>query len=175
VVGIPGQTFESLADDLLLFRELDLEMVGCGPFLPHPETPLGQQPAADSLQPGVPSPLRGEGKGEGGSAESQVPNTDVMTLKVVALVRMFCPDANIPSTTALATANKESGRELGLQRGANVWMPNLTPLKYRVMYEIYPGKAKAPDTAEEFHETLLTTLAVLGRRPGRGPGGRGKN
>ncbi len=158
MVGIPGQTFESLAGDLLLFRELDLEMVGCGPFLPHPETPLGEGPGAGDW---------GLGKDT-----DQVPNTDVMTLKVVALVRMFCPDANIPSTTALATANKESGRELGLQRGANVWMPNLTPLKYRVLYEIYPGKAKAPDTAEEFHEKLLATLAALGRRPGKGPGGQ---
>jgi len=157
MVGIPGQTYESLADDLFLFRELDLEMIGCGPFVPHPETPLGVM-----------------GNREWGMGKEQVPNTDTMTLKVVALARLLCPLANIPSTTALATINREKGRELGLLSGANVWMPNLTPQKYRVLYEVYPGKAKAPDTAEVFHEELVATLAALGRRPGKGPGGAKK-
>jgi len=150
MVGIPGQTYESLVDDIMLFRDLDLEMIGCGPFVPHPDTPLGQMT----------------------NDEAQVPATDTMTTKVVALTRLVCPDANIPSTTALATVNREHGRELGLERGANVWMPNLTPLKYRVLYEIYPGKAKVIDTAEEFHQNLLATLAHIGRVPGKGPGGR---
>jgi biotin synthase len=157
MVGIPGQSYESLADDIMLFRDLDLEMIGCGPFVPHPETPLGRE-AAQKLQ--TPNP------------ELQVPGTDLMTTKVVALTRLVCPDANIPSTTALATVNREHGRELGLERGANVWMPNLTPLKYRVLYEIYPGKAKVIDTAEVFHQNLLATLERIGRVPGKGPGGR---
>ena len=71
-----------------------------------------------------------------------------MVYKAVALTRLVCPEANIPSTTALATINKESGRELGLQRGANIVMPNLTPPKYRVLYEIYPDKACVNETAE---------------------------
>ncbi len=154
MVGIPGQTFASLADDIMLFRELDLEMIGCGPFVPHPDTPLG-----------MPDPNRR-------TLPDQVPATDTMTTKVVALTRLVCPDANIPSTTALATVNREHGRELGLMRGANVWMPNLTPLRYRALYEIYPGKASAPDTAEVFHEKLLATLAAIGRVPGKGPGSR---
>jgi len=155
MVGIPGQTYESLADDILLFRELDLDMVGCGPFIPHPDTPLGnsQYPIPDS--------------------RPQVPATDVMTTKVVALTRLACPDANIPSTTALATVNRERGRELGLERGANVWMPNLTPLEYRRLYDIYPGKAAVIDTAEQYHDNLLAVLAAFGRVPGEGPGGRG--
>ncbi|MBN2464899.1 [FeFe] hydrogenase H-cluster radical SAM maturase HydE, partial [candidate division WOR-3 bacterium] len=152
MVGIPGQTYESLADDIMLFRDLDMDMVGCGPFVPHPDTPLGHSGTQ--------------------SLESQVPTTDTMSTKVVALTRLVCPDANIPSTTALATVNQERGRELGLERGANVWMPNLTPPKYRALYEIYPGKTKVIDTAEEFHENLLATLASMGRVPGRGPGGR---
>lgn len=152
MVGIPGQGYESLADDIMLFHDLDLEMIGCGPFVPHPATPLGQS----SVQ----------------SPDSQVPATDLMTTKVVALTRLVCPDANIPSTTALATVNREHGRELGLERGANVWMPNLTPLKYRALYEIYPGKVKVSDTAEEFHRNLLDTLKRIGREPGKGPGGR---
>jgi biotin synthase len=152
MVGIPGQSYDSLADDIMLFRELDLEMIGCGPFVPHPDTPLGQSGAT--------------------SPESQVPATDTMTTKVVALTRLVCPEANIPSTTALATVNREHGREMGLERGANVWMPNLTQLKYRALYEIYPGKAKVIDTAEEFHQNLLATLLRIGRVPGKGPGGR---
>jgi biotin synthase len=161
MVGIPGQSYESLADDIMLFRDLDLEMIGCGPFVPHPDTPLGNlQSAICNL------------KSEMAGPQVQVPATDLMTTKVVALTRLVCPDANIPSTTALATVNREHGRELGLERGANVWMPNLTPLTYRALYEIYPGKAKVIDTAEQFHENLLATLQRIGRVPGKGPGGR---
>jgi biotin synthase len=157
MVGIPGQSYESLADDVMLFRDLDLEMIGCGPFVPHPETPLGKMTSDECRMT---------------SDRTQVPPTDTMTTKVVALTRLVCPDANIPSTTALATVNREHGRELGLERGANVWMPNLTPLKYRALYEIYPGKAKVIDTAEEFNQNLLSTLQHIGRVPGKGPGGR---
>jgi biotin synthase len=161
MVGIPGQRYESLTDDIMLFRDLDLEMIGCGPFVPHPDTPLGNlQSAICNL------------KSEMAGPQVQVPATDLMTTKVVALTRLVCPDANIPSTTALATVNREHGRELGLERGANVWMPNLTPLTYRALYEIYPGKAKVIDTAEQFHENLLATLQRIGRVPGKGPGGR---
>jgi len=64
-----------------------------------------------------------------------------MTYKVIALTRFVCPEANIPSTTALASLNKADGREFGLMRGANIVMPKLTPPQYRVMYEIYPNKA----------------------------------
>ncbi len=179
MVGIPGQSFESLADDIMLFRNLDLDMVGCGPFVPHPDTPLGQvvipsEPregarflvSSDSLE------MTERGESRNLSVNPQVPATDLMTTKVVALTRLVCPDSNIPSTTALATVNREHGRELGLTRGANVWMPNLTPLKYRVLYEIYPGKAAVIDTAEEFHANLLATLQIIGRVPGKGPGGR---
>jgi len=95
-----------------------------------------------------------------------------MTTKILALTRLVCLDVNIPSTTALATLNNENGRELGLSRGANVWMPNLTPVKYRKLYEIYPGKAAVSDTAEQYHENLLASLVALGRGPGRGPGNR---
>jgi biotin synthase len=164
MVGIPGQSYESLADDIMLFNDLDLEMIGCGPFVPHPDTPLGKDEVRNQKLEARSQKPR--------ATESQVPATDLMTTKVVALTRLVCPDANMPSTTALATVNKEHGRELGLTRGANVWMPNLTPLKYRELYEIYPGKAAVIDTAEQYHENLLATLATLGRRPGKGPGGR---
>jgi biotin synthase len=164
MVGIPGQSFESLADDILLFRELDLDMVGVGPYLAHPDTPLGRgEVRSQKLEAGSQKSM---------AADSQVPATDVMTTKVIALTRLVCRDVNIPSTTALATVNNENGRELGLTRGANVWMPNLTPVKYRSLYDIYPDKACVGDTAEACQQCLLSRIASLGRVPGKGPGGR---
>jgi len=157
MVGIPGQSYESLADDILLFAELDLEMVGVGPFIAHPDTPLGCA-APELMLPEC----------------EQVPATDEMTTKVIALTRLVCPDANIPATTALATVNTESGRELGLTRGANVWMPSLTPGRYRALYEIYPNRACVGDSAESCQECLQRRIAGLGRVPGRGPGGRAR-
>ncbi len=154
MIGIPGQTYATLADDLQSFVELDLDMIGVGPWLPHPVTPLGRgelPPAADS---------------------EQVPNTELMTYKVVALTRLLCPEANIPSTTALATLNLASGRELGLTRGANVVMPNLTPVEYRALYEIYPGKACIRETANECVHCLSGRIVRMGRQIGRGSGGR---
>jgi biotin synthase len=101
-----------------------------------------------------------------------VPCDELTVYKVVALTRLVCPEANIPSTTALATINKERGRELGLQRGANIVMPNLTPPKYRVMYEIYPDKACVNETAEMCRGCLAARIESIGRTVGVGPGGR---
>ncbi|MDD5309645.1 MAG: [FeFe] hydrogenase H-cluster radical SAM maturase HydE [Deltaproteobacteria bacterium] len=155
MVGIPGQTYESLARDIELFRSLDLDMIGVGPFIPHPETPLGSTEPSPALL-----------------SDEQVPNTEEMTYKVVALARLVCPGSNIPSTTALATLNKAHGRELGLMRGANVVMPNLTPPRYRASYEIYPAKACIDETARTCHICMHGRIASIGRRVGRGPGGR---
>ena len=94
-----------------------------------------------------------------------------MTYKVMALTRLACPRANIPSTTALATLNRADGRELGLRRGANVVMPNLTPPKYRALYEIYPGKACIAETAEACQACLRQTDPGH-RAESRAPAGR---
>ena len=155
MVGIPGQTYDDLAADIALFRELDLDMIGVGPFIPHPGTPLGS--AAGMLA---------------APAGEQVPADELMTYKTIALARILCPDANIPSTTALATLNLAEGRELGLSRGANVVMPNLTPVAYRADYEIYPAKACIRETAEECQSCLSRRIVALGRRIGTGKGGR---
>lgn len=155
MIGIPGQRFESLAQDIDTFRSLDLDMIGVGPYIAHPATPLGG---------GEWIPLLPEG--------SQVPNTELMVYKVVAVTRLVCPEANIPSTTALATINRQNGRELGLLRGANVVMPNLTPPGYREKYEIYPGKACINETAQACHMSLQHRIEALGRHVGAGPGGR---
>jgi biotin synthase len=91
---------------------------------------------------------------------------------VIALTRIVCPEANIPSTTALATINVEQGRELGLMRGANVVMPNLTPLQYRAKYEIYPSKACVKETAEDCHICLHRRIQAIGRKIWRDRGDR---
>lgn len=155
LIGIPGQSYDDLANDLELFRELDLDMIGVGPFIPHPDTPLGNA-AKNSIVPSSPG--------------SQVPNSELMTYKVVALTRLVCPRANIPSTTALATLNLAEGRELGLQRGANILMPNLTPPQYRVHYEIYPAKACIREDAWQYHNCLKLRIESIGRNIGTGPG-----
>lgn len=154
MVGIPGQTYDCLARDILTFRELDLDMIGVGPFIVHPDTPLGQG--------GLPEAPEG----------LQTPNSELMTYKVVALTRLACPEANIPSTTALATLNLRKGRELGLMRGANIVMPNLTPPEYRVLYEIYPAKACIQETADECHRCMRARIHSIGRTVGSGKGGR---
>ena len=154
MVGIPGQTYNCLARDIAQFRNLDLDMIGVGPFIAHPDTPLGRQEL----------PCAPEGE--------QAPNTELMTYKVLALTRLACPEANIPSTTALATLNLAKGRELGLQRGANIVMPNLTPVRYRALYEIYPAKACIQESAGDCHACMKGRIRSIGRTPGSGPGGR---
>jgi biotin synthase len=156
IIGIPGQSYNDLANDLELFRDLDLDMIGVGPFIPHPDTQLGKSKnnsAFDNLKSG-----------------KQVPNSELMTYKVVALSRLLCPRANIPSTTALATLNFTDGRELGLVRGANVLMPNLTPQQYRIHYEIYPNKACLYETDKLFDDCIKMRIKSIGRSIGTGLG-----
>jgi len=155
MVGIPGQTFGSVADDIDLFRDMDLDMIGIGPYISHPVTPLGDHSWARKI-----------------AADEQIPSDELMVYKTVALTRLVCPESNIPSTTALATINKEEGRELGLMRGANIVMPNLTPPEYRVKYEIYPDKACVNETAEMCRGCLQGRVESIGRHIGTGPGGR---
>jgi len=152
MVGIPGQSFESIARDLELFRELELDMIGIGPYIAHPSTRMYRE--------GLPG------------AGTYVPATEQMACIVVALARLVCPEANIPSTTALATINSVHGRAHGLTRGANVCMPNLTPPQYRCLYEIYPNKAGSSSTPAGSHRSVLATLAALQRPAEQGPGGR---
>ncbi len=152
MIGIPGQSYESLTDDIEWFARLGLDMIGVGPWLAHPQTPLGR-----GELPALPD-------GE------QVSNTELMTYKVLALARLAVPLANIPATTALATLNYDGGREGGLMRGANVVMPNVTPAKYRAHYEIYPAKACVRESAEDFDRLLRGRIEAMGRRVGAGRG-----
>lgn len=141
MVGIPGQTAEILLADLDLLEQLQAEMVGIGPFIPHPDTPLG----------------------------SEKPGTLAATLLMVALARLTLPYALIPATTALETIHP-TGREAALQAGANVVMPLLTPLEYRKAYQIYPNKIGNDETTDICRGSLARKIASIGRSIGTGPG-----
>ncbi|HEY1986751.1 MAG TPA: [FeFe] hydrogenase H-cluster radical SAM maturase HydE [Terracidiphilus sp.] len=157
MVGIPGQSFQSLAQDIFTFRALDLDMIGIGPYIAHAATPLG----SGALHPAV-------------APSEQAPGNEEMVYKMIALTRIMCPTANIPSTTALATLNKRHGRKRGLAVGANVVMPNLTPVKYRSLYQIYPAKACIDESATDCNHCLRAQIHSLGRFAGNGRGGRGE-
>ncbi len=148
MIGFPGQTYDDLADDILRFRELDLDMIGAGPYVPHPDTDLGR---------------------DRGRIEGQTPNTELMGYKVIALTRLACPEANIPSTTALETV-ADRGRQHGLRRGANVVMPPVTPAKYRRLYDIYPSRAGVTHSPEAVLEMVRGQIFELGRTVGAGQG-----
>lgn len=158
MVGIPGQTYASIARDIDLFREMDADMIGIGPYLPHPATPLGREYERR--------------RADGDWPADQAPNDELTTCKVLAITRLARPDANLPATTALSLVDRAAGRAHGLARGANVVMPNLTPPEYRVKYEIYPEKAAVHETAEAINAGIRELLASLGRTVGEGPGGR---
>ena len=112
LVGLPNQTLKSMADDIFFFKELDADMIGIGPFIPHPKTPLKDAACGDLN----------------------------LAIKVMALTRIVLKDINIPATTAMETL-APNGRLLALQSGANVVMPNLTDDFHRKLYEIYADKA----------------------------------
>ena len=127
-----------------------------GPYISHPETPLGDCNWVRQV-PG----------------DEQIPSDELSVYKAVALTRLVRPESNILSTTALAAINKVEGRELELMRGANIVMPNnLTPPEYRVKYEIYPDKACVNETAEMCRGCLQGRVESIGRVIGEGPGGR---
>ena len=134
LVGLPGQTFESLARDLLFFQELDADMVGIGPFIPNPDTPLA------------------------GAAGG----TFNLACRMMALTRLLLPDANIPATTAMETLQPD-GRMLALQRGANVVMPNVTDTDYRKMYMLYPGKICLNDAPADCRSCVTEKIRDIGR------------
>ena len=145
MLGIPGQTLDSVVTDLLTFQTLQLDMVGLGPYLRHPETPLGQS-----------------------ALTSEVPVSVDFTCRCYAITRLLLPNANIPSTTALSTLDPINGRTQGLSSGANVFMPNLTPAFYREGYQIYPGKICVIAPQADSLDALKATLATLGLHQQKG-------
>lgn len=135
MVGSPFQSSESLAKDLLFLKEFQPHMVGIGPFIPHHATPFKDFPQ--------------------GSVK--------LTLIMIALTRILLPHALIPATTALGTADP-LGREKGLQAGANVVMPNLSPVSVRKKYELYENKICTSSEAAECIECLKLRLEKIDRQ-----------
>lgn len=134
MVGLPGQTIASIADDILFFKALDADMIGIGPFIPHPDTPLRDA--------------------TGGTLD--------LSLKVMAITRLLLPDINIPATTAMETL-APSGQLMALQAGANVIMPNVTLSEYRRFYELYPGKSSTNINHDDKLQDLRDKIASIGR------------
>jgi biotin synthase len=146
MVGLPGETLGTLAHNILLCRALDLDMIGIGPFIPHPATPLA------------------------GSANAYADDPDMHFVALAAL-RIANPDAHIPATTAYdALFPNPSGRDLALQRGANVFMPNSTPGEYRRDYMLYPDKPCVDETGGMCAFCVTARLEQLGRQIGADPG-----
>ena len=145
MVGLPGQTVESIADDLLYLKDIGIDMAGIGPFIPHPETPLA---------------------GEAGGTLEQA-------LRTMAIMRILMPDINIPATTAMESLHPQ-GRIMALQAGANVVMPNVTEGEYRRLYELYPGKICVNDTPAHCRSCIGLKIRSIGRTIGQGRGGHMK-
>lgn len=141
MVGLPGQTFADLAEDLRYLMGLRPDMIGIGPFIPHSETPLGTEKA--------------------GSIED--------TLVMVALARLLIPDSLIPATTALGTLHPQ-GRELALKAGANVVMPIITPTSVRKQYALYENKICGDDHPEDCRYCIERRIQSVGFKVDLGRG-----
>lgn len=135
MVGSPYQTPQDLAEDMLFIRELNPQMVGIGPFIPHHDTPFSNE-AVGTLE---------------------------LTLFMLGLLRLMLPKVLLPSTTALGTIDPK-GRELGILAGANVVMPNLSPTGVRKDYALYDNKICTGDEAAECRQCLERRMESIGYR-----------
>lgn len=133
MVGSPGQTLDTLYEDLVFIKELQPEMVGIGPFIPHQDTPFAEEKA--------------------GTLED--------TLRLLAIIRLIHPMVLLPSTTALGTIHP-MGREKGILAGANVVMPNLSPVQVRDKYQLYDNKICTGEEAAECRGCLEWRIAAIG-------------
>lgn len=133
MVGSPFQTLENLAEDLLFIKELSPQMIGIGPFIPHHDTPF----------------------------RNKVQGSFELTLFLIGILRLMIPNALIPATTALGTINP-LGREKGILAGANVVMPNLSPVKVRKKYELYDNKICTGEEAAECRFCLQNRIESVG-------------
>lgn len=142
MIGLPGGDLGTIARDILFATQLELDMIGCGPFLAHPDTPLWGGPVLEDRE---------------------------VYFKTLALLRLLNPRAHIPATTAF-DALVEGGRDLVLARGGNVFMPNVTPRKYRILYQLYPNKPCVDEDSGQCAACVKGRIHRLGRIPGKGPG-----
>ena len=133
MVGSPGQTMEHIAEDLVFLKELEPHMVGIGPFIPHHDTVFADR--------------------EAGSVE--------LTLFLLSIIRIMLPKVLLPATTALGTMDPQ-GREKGIRAGANVVMPNLSPVKNRKQYELYDNKICTGEEAAQCRGCLAARVEKTG-------------
>ena len=152
MIGLPFQTVEDLADDLIFFKEFDIDMAGMGPYIEHEDTPLYQY--RDQLM-------------------SKKERFD-LSLKMVALLRIMMKDINIAATTAMQTLDK-MGREKAIKVGSNIIMPNLTPVKYRESYLLYEDKPCIDEEASECKNCLEARIHISGAEIGYGEWGDSKH
>ncbi|MBE7013125.1 MAG: [FeFe] hydrogenase H-cluster radical SAM maturase HydE [Ruminococcaceae bacterium] len=134
MIGLPGQSLDTIVNDLLLIASIPCDMAGIGPFIPHPETEL----------------------------RSASPGDVFLTRKAVAIARLLLPDANLPATTSLAVRDKEERNKI-FSGGANVIMKKITPPRYRELYEIYPANHGRIKSVAEEREEINRLLTSLGR------------
>ncbi len=147
MIGLPGQTMADLADDLLYIRKLNVDMIGMGPFIPHSDTPLAHH-------------LENYDK----------PAQLELGLKMLACARLLLPDANMAATTALQ-ALSPTGRELGLQAGGNIVMPNVTDPKHRGSYQLYDGKPSMDENTHDSRIGFEKSIIGIGETVGYGQWG----
>jgi biotin synthase len=152
MIGLPFQTISDLADDLLFFKEFDIDMAGMGPYIEHEHTPLFQY------------------------RNMLMPKQDrfLLSLKMVALLRIIMKDINIAATTAMQAIDP-TGREKALKAGANVLMPNLTPVKYREGYLLYEDKPCTDEEADHCMNCLALRVKMAGDEVGYGEWGDSKH
>jgi len=143
MIGLPFQTLADLADDLIFFRDFDIDMAGMGPYIEHTDTPLYRH-REDLL------PLK---------------ERFDLSLKMIALLRILMKDINIAATTAMQTIDPQ-GREKAIMVGANVIMPNLTPVKYRQDYLLYENKPCIDEEAEDCKSCLEARIYMAGNTIG---------
>jgi biotin synthase len=147
LIGVPGQTIDHLVNDLMLYKELDIDMIGMGPYLVHHETPLAEK-AVDFNE------------------ERQLKQG----LKMIACARLLLKDVNIASTTALQALHPQ-GRELGVMAGGNVIMPNITDVEYRKGYQLYENKPCTDENASQCRFCLQHRVESIGEKIGYGQWG----
>jgi len=148
MIGLPGQTMADLAADLHFFVNEGVQMIGMGPYILHADTPLAHRIASGAVSALLPDRTRFE-----------------LGLAMVALARIMLPRANIAATTALQALHP-FGRELGLDAGANILMPLVTPQHVRANYQLYDGKPCIDDERDECRECLAARVASTKREVG---------
>ena len=153
MIGLPHQTTTDLVNDILFFKEMDIDMIGMGPYVVHSDTPLGKE-AIEAKQ----------------DTKEEKEKRFELGLKMIAITRLFLKDVNIAATTALQALNP-LGREMGLKAGANILMPIITLEGYREKYQLYDDKPCINDSADKCKTCLTNRVISVGDTVGFGEWG----